>query len=215
MYALIDCNSFYASCEKLFRPDLKYRPVVVLSNNDGCIIACSKEAKALGIKMGAPYFQIKAQLDEHHVAVFSSNYTLYADMSHRVMATLEQLCPDVEIYSIDEAFLYLGHYPTALQDLNSYAKLIKTTVERHTVIPVGVGIGKTKTLAKLANYAAKTYPATQGICVLTQDSWIQRLMAITPIEEVWGIGRQHSKKLKQIGITTVLEFAQLSHTSIR
>jgi DNA polymerase V len=168
MYALIDCNSFYASCEKLFRPDLKYRPVVVLSNNDGCVVARSAEAQALGIKMGVPYFQIKSLLDDHKVAVFSSNYALYADMSARVMNTLEQLCPDVEVYSIDEAFLYLGHYPAALTDLMSYAKLVKTTVERHTGIPVGIGIGKTKTLAKLANYAAKKHPGMQGICILYQ-----------------------------------------------
>ena len=215
MYALIDCNSFYASCEKLFRPDLKYRPVVVLSNNDGCIVARSAEAKALGIKMGVPYFQIKSLLDDHRVAVFSSNYALYADMSSRVMATLEMLCPDVEVYSIDEAFLYLGHYPTAMADLDSYARLVKTTVECHTGIAVGVGVGKTKTLAKLANYAAKTHPATKGICVLTKDSWRQRLMAITPVKEVWGIGRQQTKKLNSMGIHTVAEFAAMPHSLVR
>ena len=215
MYALIDCNSFYASCEKLFRPDLKRRPVVVLSNNDGCVVARSAEAKALGIKMGIPYFQIKDFLQQHRVAVFSSNYALYADMSARVMNTLEQLCPDVEVYSIDEAFLYLGRYPAALNDLTAYAKLIKTTVERHTGIPVGVGVGKTKTLAKLANYAAKKHPATQGICVLDKASWIERLMTITPVEEVWGIGRQHTKKLHSLGITTVAQFAAMSHSLVR
>jgi len=215
MYALIDCNSFYASCEKLFRPDLKRRPVVVLSNNDGCVVARSAEAKALGIKMGIPYFQIKDFLQQHRVAVFSSNYALYADMSARVMNTLEQLCPDVEVYSIDEAFLYLGRYPAALNDLIAYAKLIKTTVERHTGIPVGVGVGKTKTLAKLANYAAKKHPATQGICVLDKASWIERLMTITPVEEVWGIGRQHTKKLHSLGITTVAQFAAMPHSLVR
>lgn len=215
MYALIDCNSFYASCEKLFRPDLKRRPVVVLSNNDGCVVARSAEAKALGIKMGVPYFQIKDFLQQHRVAVFSSNYALYADMSARVMNTLEQLCPDVEVYSIDEAFLYLGRYPAALNDLAGYAALVKTTVERYTGIPVGVGIGKNKTLAKLANYAAKTHPATQGICILDKASWVQRLMAITPVEEVWGIGRQHTKKLHSLGITTVAQFAAIPHSLVR
>ena len=215
MYALIDCNSFYASCEKLFRPDLKYRPVVVLSNNDGCVVARSPEAKALGIKMGVPYFQIKDFLQDQRVAVFSSNYALYADMSARVMTTLESLCPDVEVYSIDEAFLYLGNYPAAMADLHEYARRVKTTVERHTGIVVGVGVAQTKTLAKLANYAAKTYPTTAGICVLTKDSWRKRLMEITPIEEVWGIGRQHTKKLHSMGITTVAEFAALPHTWLR
>lgn len=215
MYALIDCNSFYASCEKLFRPDLKYKPVVVLSNNDGCIVARSAEAKALGIKMGVPYFQIKSFLEAHRVAVFSSNYALYADMSSRVMTTLEMLCPDVEIYSIDEAFLYLGQYPSALADLDGYARLVKATVERHTGITVGVGIGKTKTLAKLANYAAKKHPATQGICILTKQRWLQRLMAITPVEEVWGIGRQQTKKLNDMGIYNVAEFAAMPHSLVR
>ena len=165
--------------------------------------------------MGVPYFQIKDFLQQHRVAVFSSNYALYADMSARVMNTLEQLCPDVEVYSIDEAFLYLGRYPAALNDLTAYAKLVKTTVERHTGIPVGVGIAKTKTLAKLANYAAKKQPATQGICILDKASWVQRLMAITPVEEVWGIGRQHTKKLNSLGITTVAQFAAMPHTLVR
>ncbi|MGP5407071.1 Y-family DNA polymerase [Psychrobacter celer] len=167
MYALIDCNSFYASCEKLFRPDLKDKPVVVLANNDGCVVARSKEAKALGIKMAVPYYQVKDFCAQNNVEVFSSNYALYADMSQRVMSTLESLCPTVEVYSIDEAFLYLADYPVAMQDLDAYAKKIKQIVEMYTGIPVGVGIGETKTLAKLANYAAKKYPATKGTCVLT------------------------------------------------
>lgn len=215
MYALIDCNSFYASCEKLFRPDLTNKPVVVLSNNDGCVVARSKEAKALGIKMGVPYFQVKDFCQKNKVEVFSSNYALYADMSQRVMSTLESLCPTVEIYSIDEAFLYLADYPAAMQDLDAYAKKIKHIVEQYTGIAVGVGIGETKTLAKLANYAAKKYPATKGICVLTNPRWIRRLMQITDVGEVWGVGRQYKNRLNTMGIETVYQLAVCEPGKIR
>ena len=215
MYALIDCNSFYASCEKLFRPDLKDKPVVVLSNNDGCVVARSKEAKSLGIKMGVPYFQVKYFCKQNNVTVFSSNYALYADMSHRVMSTLESLCPTVEVYSIDEAFLYLADYPVAMQDLDAYAKKIKQIVEMYTGISVGVGIGETKTLAKLANYAAKKYPATKGTCVLTNPRWIRRLMQITDIAEVWGVGRRYAKHLNDMGIETVYQLAICEPGKIR
>ncbi|MGP5503738.1 Y-family DNA polymerase [Psychrobacter celer] len=132
MYALIDCNSFYANCEKLFRPDLRDKAVVVLSNNDGCVVVRSSEAKQLGIKMGVPYFKVKDFCAQNNVTVFSSNYTLYADMSHRVMSTLEKLCPTVEVYSIDEAFLYLADYPTAMTDLDSYGRKLKSIVEQYT-----------------------------------------------------------------------------------
>lgn len=215
MYALIDCNSFYASCEKLFRPDLKDKPVVVLSNNDGCVVARSKEAKALGIKMGVPYFQVKDFCKQNNVTVFSSNYALYADMSHRVMSTLESLCPTVEVYSIDEAFLYLADYPVAMQDLDAYSKKIKQIVEMYTGISVGVGIGETKTLAKLANYAAKKYPATKGTCVLTNPRWIRRLMQITDVAEVWGVGRRYAKRLNDMGIETVYQLAICEPGKIR
>lgn len=215
MYALIDCNSFYASCEKLFRPDLKDKPVVVLSNNDGCVVARSKEAKSLGIKMGVPYFQVKDFCKQNNVTVFSSNYALYADMSHRVMSTLESLCPTVEVYSIDEAFLYLADYPVAMQDLDAYAKKIKQIVEMYTGISVGVGIGETKTLAKLANYAAKKYPATKGTCVLTNPRWIRRLMQITDVAEVWGVGRRYAKRLNDMGIETVYQLAICEPGKIR
>ena len=215
MYALIDCNSFYASCEKLFRPDLKDKPVVVLSNNDGCVVARSKEAKALGIKMGVPFFQVKDFCKKNNVTVFSSNYALYADMSQRVMSTLESLCPTVEVYSIDEAFLYLADYPVAMQDLDAYAKKIKQIVEMYTGISVGVGIGETKTLAKLANYAAKKYPATKGTCVLTNPRWIRRLMQITDVAEVWGVGRRYAKRLNDMGIETVYQLAICEPGKIR
>ena len=215
MYALIDCNSFYATCEKLFRPDLKNKPVVVLSNNDGCIVARSKEAKELGIKMGVPYFQVKEFCKRNNVEVFSSNYALYADMSQRVMSTLESLCPTVEVYSIDEAFLYLADYPVAMQNLDEYGRKLKAIVEQYTGISVGVGIGKTKTLAKLANHAAKKYPATKGVCVLTNERWIRRLMQITDIGEVWGVGRRYKQRLNKLGVETVYQFAICEPEKIR
>ncbi|MDO5769250.1 MAG: translesion error-prone DNA polymerase V subunit UmuC [Psychrobacter sp.] len=215
MYALIDCNSFYANCEKLFRPDLKHKPVIVLSNNDGCVVARSAEAKALGLKMGVPYFQVKDFCQAKGVHVFSSNYTLYADMSQRVMATLESLCPNVEVYSIDEAFLYLADYPVAMSDLPKYAKKLKSIVEQYTGIPVSVGIGQTKTLAKLANHAAKQYPGTKGVCVLQQESWIRRLMQITDVSEVWGIGKRCTKRLNDMGVNTVYQFAICEPAKIR
>ncbi|MFZ3075978.1 MAG: Y-family DNA polymerase [Psychrobacter glacincola] len=207
MYALIDCNSFYASCEKLFRPDLKDKPVVVLSNNDGCVVARSPEAKLLGIKMGVPYFQVKDFCIKNNITVFSSNYALYADMSQRVMTTLETLCPTVEVYSIDEAFLYLADYPVAMNDLNAYGNKLKAILEMHTGIPVGVGIGSTKTMAKLANHAAKTYPATKGVCVLDNIRWIRRIMQITDIGELWGVGRRYKLRLNEMDIHTVYQLA--------
>ena len=215
MYALIDCNSFYASCEKLFRPDLKDKPVVVLSNNDGCVVARSPEAKLLGIKMGVPYFQVKDFCIKNNITVFSSNYALYADMSQRVMTTLETLCPTVEVYSIDEAFLYLADYPVAMNDLNAYGNKLKAIVEMHTGIPVGVGIGSTKTMAKLANHAAKTSPATKGVCVLDNIRWIRRIMQITDIGELWGVGRRYKLRLNEMGIHTVYQLAICESGKIR
>lgn len=215
MYALIDCNSFYANCEKLFRPDLKDKPVVVLSNNDGCVVARSPEAKRLGIKMGVPYFQVKDFCTKNNVTVFSSNYTLYADISQRVMTTLETLCPTVEVYSIDEAFLYLDDYSVAMQDLNAYGKKLKAIVEMHTGIPVGIGIGSTKTMAKLANHAAKKYPATKGVCVLKDLTWIRRLMQITDISELWGVGSRYKVRLNEMGIHTVYQLAICEPAKIR
>ncbi len=215
MYALIDCNSFYASCEKIFRPDLKDKPVVVLSNNDGCVIARSPEAKLLGIKMGVPYFQVKDFCIKNDVTVFSSNYTLYADMSQRVINTLETLCPTVEVYSIDEAFLYLADYPVAMQDLNAYGTKLKMVIEMHTGIAVGVGIGSTKTMAKLANHAAKKYQATKGVCVLKELSWIRRLMQITDVGELWGVGRRYKVRLNEMGIHTVYQLAVCEPAKIK
>lgn len=210
MFAHIDVNSFYASCEKVFRPDLDNEPIIVLSNNDGCVIARSQEAKALGIKMGHPYFQLSAQfIEQHNIRVFSSNYALYADMSNRVMETLERLTPAIEIYSIDEAFCQLATHSPSLE-LEQIGKTLKDTVKQHTHLAVGVGIAQTKTLAKLANYAAKKWQKTQGVVDLSNRIRQHKLMAITPVEEVWGIGRRLAKQLNVLKINTALDLAKLS-----
>lgn len=211
MFALVDVNSFYASCETIFRPDLQGRPVVVLSNNDGCIIARSAEAKRLAIKMGDPYFKCKDYFRQQGVVCFSSNYELYADMSHRVMTTLEEMCPRVEIYSIDEAFCDLTGVRNC-RVLEEFGRELKDTVYRNTRLPVGVGIAQTKTLAKLANHAAKTWKATGGVVDLSNVERQRKLMALLPVDEVWGVGRRISKKLEAMGIKTVL---QLADTDIR
>jgi len=201
--ALVDVNNFYASCERLFRPDLKGRPIVVLSNNDGCVVARSAEAKAMGIKMGVPYFQIRDTYEAQGGIWFSSNYALYGDMSQRVMTTLEGMAPTVEVYSIDEAFVELSE--SWAGDLVAYGRQIRERVQQWTGLTVGVGIGPTKTLAKLANYAAKKWPATGGVVDLRDEARRARLMAITPIEEIWGIGRRLTAKLESQGIRTVAE----------
>ncbi|HIE9653787.1 TPA: Y-family DNA polymerase [Klebsiella variicola subsp. variicola] len=195
----------------MFRPDLQGRPVVVLSNNDGCIIARSAEAKRLGIKMGDPYFKCKDYFRQQGVVCFSSNYELYADMSHRVMTTLEEMCPRVEIYSIDEAFCDLTGVRNC-RVLEEFGRELKDTVYRNTRLPVGVGIAQTKTLAKLANHAAKTWKATGGVVDLSNVERQRKLMALLPVDEVWGVGRRISKKLEAMGIKTVL---QLADTDIR
>jgi DNA polymerase V len=211
MLALVDCNNFYASCERVFDPRLKHRPVVVLSNNDGCIVARSQEAKALGLKMGDPYFKAKELLDKHNVAVFSSNYALYGDMSQRVMTVLQQFSPEVEIYSIDEAFLNLDGF----KNLPELASRIRQTVRQWTGIPVSVGIAPTKTLAKLANNTAKKKAGYNGVCVLdTKERW-EPILNEFDVGNVWGIGPQYKKLLNKHGIHTALEFSQLPETWLR
>src|SRR5580700_5017015 len=210
MFALVDCNNFYASCERVFQPRLENRPVVVLSNNDGCIIARSNEAKKLGIGMGVPFFEVRPIVERHGVAVRSSNYELYGDMSSRVMQTLMRLTSDVEIYSIDEAFCDVSGFMH--RDLEAYAWEIKDTVKRWTGIPVGVGIGRTKTLAKLANNAAKK---ADGVVVLQSEAMTKAILALTPVRDVWGIGRQYDKFLEKYGIRTAYEFTQVRDSWIR
>ncbi len=211
MFALCDVNSFYASCETVFRPDLKGRPVVVLSNNDGCVIPRSQEAKPF-VKMGEPYFKQKDMFRRHGIIAFSSNYELYADMSNRVMTTLEELSPRCEIYSIDEAFCDLTGIRNC-RDLTDFGKEIRETVLRRTHLTVGVGIAQTKTLAKLANHAAKQWQRqTGGVVDLSNLERQRKLMALLPVDEVWGVGRRISKKLESMGIKTML---QLADTDIR
>ncbi|HFT2113869.1 TPA: Y-family DNA polymerase [Klebsiella pneumoniae] len=211
MFALCDVNSFYASCETVFRPDLKGRPVVVLSNNDGCVIARSAEAKPF-VKMGEPYFKQKDQFRRQGVICFSSNYELYADMSNRVMTTLEELSPRCEIYSIDEAFCDLTGVRNC-RNLTDFGREIRETVLRRTHLTVGVGIAQTKTLAKLANHAAKQWQRqTGGVVDLSNIEKQRKLMGALPVDEVWGVGRRISKKLEAMGIKTVL---QLADTDIR
>ncbi|MGR5093451.1 translesion error-prone DNA polymerase V subunit UmuC [Vibrio maritimus] len=214
VFALVDCNNFYASCEKLFRPDLKDTPVVVLSNNDGCVVARSREAKSLGIKMGVPAFQIKAEMQRHGILAFSSNYALYADLSSRVIRTLEEMAPRVEVYSIDEAFLDLTGIESAIS-LVEFGQQVRARIGHWIGITVCVGIAPTKTLAKLANHAAKKYPATQGVVDLTNPDRQRRLLALVPVDDVWGVGRRLSKRLNALGITTALDLANASPRAIR
>lgn len=214
MFALVDVNSFYASCETVFRPDLKGRPVVVLSNNDGCVIARSAAAKPF-VKMGEPYFKQKETFRRHGIVAFSSNYELYADMSNRVMTTLEEMSPRVEIYSIDEAFCDLTGVRNYC-DLTEFGREVRTTVLQRTHLTVGVGIAQTKTLAKLANYAAKKWQRqTGGVVDLSNVDRQRKLLAALPVGEVWGIGRRISKKLEGMGIKTALDLADTDIRFIR
>ncbi|MCL6590958.1 MAG: Y-family DNA polymerase [Firmicutes bacterium] len=205
MYALVDCNNFYVSCERVFNPGLNGKPVVVLSNNDGCIIARSNEAKKLGIKMGEPAFKISEFLKKNQVTVFSSNYVLYGDMSARVMNTLGRFTPEMEIYSIDEAFLNLGGFP----NLPEYAREIRQTVLKHTGIPVSAGVGPTKVLAKVANHYAKKAPENGGVFLLDSPAKVEEALKNFAIGEVWGIGRQYANKLLGYNIKTAWDLTQM------
>ena len=201
-YALVDCNNFYVSCERVFNPRLRKRPVVVLSNNDGCVVARSEEARALGIGMGEPFFQCKGLLQRHGGVALSSNYTLYADMSTRVMDVLSTFIPDVEIYSIDEAFLFFSYAadPVAL------GQEIRKKVKKWTGIPVSTGIARTKTLAKAAAHIAKKTPYLDGVFVLEKQEEIKRALKQITIDDVWGIGRNYAKFLRSRGIFTAFDF---------
>ncbi len=207
MFALADCNNFFASCERVFRPDLQGKPVIVLSNNDGCAIARSNEAKSLGIKMGAPLFKIRDIVERHHVAVFSGNMALYGDMSQRVRWVLEEYAPSVEAYSIDECFLDLRGVTNT--DFDAYAKEISAQCWRQTSIPVSVGIAPTKTLAKIASKLCKHYPKLRGGCYMHRPQDIEKVLRKFPIEDVWGIGRRSAPKLNDRGVHTAYDFTQL------
>jgi DNA polymerase V len=212
IFALADCNNFYVSCERVFRPSLEGRPVVVHSNNDGCIIARSEEAKALGCVMGDPYHLHRDTLTRHGVEVSSSNYALYGDMSRRVMDTLSTFTPEIELYSIDEAFLNLAGFERC--GLVAYARQIGATVRRHTGIPVSIGIGPTKTLAKVANHVAKAQPDTGGVYELTATD-VDRVLASLEVGEVWGVGPRWASWLEGQGLTTALDLKRADPKAIR
>ncbi|EAW7736301.1 Y-family DNA polymerase [Salmonella enterica] len=216
MYALADVNSFYASCEKVFRPDLRNKPVVVLSNNDGCVIARSPEAKRLGIKMGVPWFQLKSMKFPEAVIAFSSNYALYASMSNRVMVHLEELAPRVEQYSIDEMFLDIRGIDSCI-DFENFGRQLREHVRFGTGLTIGVGMGPTKTLAKSAQWASKEWPQFGGVLALTLGNIrrTEKLLSLQPVEEIWGVGRRFSKKLSTMGITTALQLARANPVFIR
>jgi len=211
IFALVDCNNFYASCERVFNPALKKRPVIVLSNNDGCIVALSAEAKELGIHLTAPYFKFKSLAERNNVAVFSSNYTLYADMSHRVMTVLASFSPEVEVYSIDESFLSLTGMKCSLYD---YGCVIRETVMKWTGLPVSVGIAPTKTLAKAAAHLAKKDPSCGGVFDMTMNDRSVYLKKIN-VGNIWGIGKKYAEKLNSRGIYTAADFVTADDKWVR
>lgn len=211
--ALIDCNNFYVSCERLFRPDLERRPVIVLSNNDGCAVSRSNEAKAAGVKMGAPLFKIRDLVRQHNIAVLSSNYALYADLSNRVMQILGEFSPAQEVYSIDETFLDL----TGFTDVDARARDMRERVMRDVGIPVCVGIGSSKTLAKLANFVAKRHPRSHGVFDFGRlaPGQVDSVLSNIPAEEVWGIGRRLAAALAEVGIDTVQQLRDADAVALR
>lgn len=211
MIAIVDCNNFYASCERLFNPAIRSKPVVVLSNNDGCVVARSEEAKALGIKMGEPAFSIEDLLVKNNVAVFSSNYTLYGSVSNRVMSTLSRYSPQMEVYSIDEAFLDFS----GMRHLFNIAADIKETVTRDVGIPVSVGVAPTKTLAKMANRYTKKHTRDIGVHVLDSEEKITQILAATPVEDIWGVGAQYAALLNKHNMFTALDFSRASDDWVR
>ncbi|MDZ7796757.1 MAG: Y-family DNA polymerase [Candidatus Marinimicrobia bacterium] len=212
MIALVDCNNFYVSCERVFDPSLNGKPVVVLSNNDGCVIARSNEAKALGIPMGAPVFKYQQLIEAEKVHVYSSNFALYGDMSQRVMSIVSGYAHDTEVYSIDEAFLELGEGDE--EKMTGLAGEIRKLVKKCTGIPVSIGIAPTKTLAKIATHIAKKEPAREGCCVLSRKETIEGFLQRFPIEDIWGIGRRTAKKLHELGVETAADYMSLSDRMI-
>ena len=214
MFALVDCNNFYASCQRAFEPHLRNKPVVILYNNDGCVIARSNEAKALGIPMGAPAFEYKTLFEQNNVSVYSSNYALYGDMSSRVMNILARYSPEIEIYSIDEAFLKFKGFE--LFDLDQLGLDMQRTVTKGTGIPVSIGFAPTKALAKVANKIAKKYPErTQSVYAIDTEEKRIKALKWTKIEDVWGIGRKHTKRLQAKNIHNAYQFTQLSDDWVR
>lgn len=210
-FFLVDCNNFFVSCERVFNPTLVGKPVVVLSNNDGCVISRSNEAKALGIGMGVAAFEYEALFKKYDVQVFSSNFSLYADMSARVMQTVAEFATDIEVYSIDEAFLFVA--PS--KQCRDYGIVMRKIVKQRTGIPISIGIGPTKTLAKVANKRAKKQPEYQGVCDITHHPEIDALLAAYPVADVWGVGYQYTKLLMNAGITTARDLKYASDAWVR
>jgi DNA polymerase V len=210
---IIDCNNFYVSCERVFNPVSVGRPTVVLSNNDGCVIARSQEAKALGIKMGEPFFQKRDFMEEHRFCVYSSNYNLYGDMSDRVMAVIKEFSTQVEVYSIDEAFVDFSNIPD--NELMDTLELIQDQVKRRVGVPVSIGVGPNKTLAKLTSHMAKQQPTFDGICSYWDLTNFRNSLYDIPVDEVWGIGRKWAKKLKGIGVESIGQFVMLPDAYVR
>ena len=210
---IVDCNNFYVSCERVFNPTSIGKPTVVLSNNDGCVIARSQEAKDLGIKMGEPFFQKKDFMDEHRFCVYSSNYNLYGDMSDRVMTTIKKYANEVEVYSIDECFVDFSNIPD--EELDDRLHLIRNEVKRLTGIPVSIGVGPNKTLAKLTSFIAKKQNSYNGICSYWSLPDFRNSLYNIPVDEVWGIGRKWTKKLRALGVETVGQFIMQSDAVVR
>lgn len=210
VFALVDCNNFFVSCERAFNPRLKNQPVIVLSSNDGCVVARSNEAKALGIQMGVPYYQVKALVEKAKVTVLSSNFALYSDMSSRTMSLLAESAPEIEVYSIDEAFLRLDGLP----HLKRHSQRIRQHILQCTGIPVSIGVGPTKTIAKLANFIAKNHTQT-GVYGLIDEKIRARAYAKIPVHDIWGIGRQSSARLNALGIVTIADFVRFDPQRVR
>jgi DNA polymerase V len=214
MFALVDCNNFYASCERVFNPSLQHKPIVILSNNDGCIISRSDEAKELGIPMGAPIFKYRKLLNTHNVQILSSNYSLYGDMSSRVMSILKQFTPDIQVYSIDESFLKLDGFEN--YDLPNYGVIIKDRILKWTGIPTCVGIAPTKALSKVANKIARKYPVeTNGVYVIDSEIKITNALKWTKIKDIWGIGSKLSNRLSMKGCKNAYDFTQLPESWVK
>lgn len=211
-YAVVDCDNCYVSCERVFRPDLKGKPVVVLSNNDGCVVARSNEAKALGIKAGMPFFKLSQQFPHDKIAVFSSNYELYGDLTARIMAILSHEAPEYFRYSIDEAFVILRHLDGL--DLKAWGETLHSKVLRSVGMPVSIGIGPNKTLAKLASHFAKRYRGYNHCCLIDTDLKRQKALSLYPVEDIWGIGRRYADRLHSMGIITALDLASLSREAV-
>ena len=212
MFAIVDCDNCFVSCERVFRPDLNGKPVVVLSNNDGCVVARSNEAKKLGIKAGTPYFKLKEQYPYQEIAVFSSNYELYLDMTDRVMSLVRQQVPEFYRYSIDEGFCMLKGMKSSLKN---WGEQLHKTIKHDTGMPVSIGIGPTKTLAKMASHYAKHYAGYNHCCVIDTDEKRIKALKLYPIDEVWGIGRQYAKRLQEVGVRTAYDFASLNRSWVR